>query len=62
MNDYESPKAELITFGDEKVLTTSACACGVYYNNEGMNEGQPGYGTCKAYTADAEEYDMDVVL
>lgn len=27
MMEYESPKAELITFSDEKILTKSGCDC-----------------------------------
>lgn len=60
MNSYESPKAELIIFNDESVLTTSACACGMYTSNDGMNAGMPGYPGCVATSADAEEHNFDV--
>jgi hypothetical protein len=60
MLKYEIPKVEFIPFEDEKIITGSACACGMYTSNQGMNEGEPGYGTCSATTADAEEYNYDV--
>ena len=60
MKNYESPSVEFVPFEDEKILTTSACACGMYQSNQGMNPGEDGYPGCTATSGDAEEFNWDV--
>ena len=56
MNNYVSPNAKLIKFGDNKIITGSNCNC--YYDK--WNELQPPAASdCDGVTYDASELFTD---
>ena len=52
MKEYESPKAELITFDNENVITSSGCNC---YADRWDNEHNADQCTCEGDSYDYEE-------
>lgn len=52
MNKYECPRAELVEFERETIMTSSICECGYYGSDFDMDDEGSG---CKASTASASE-------